>query len=80
MSELHTYIKCTKCGYDVRASLHSKDECEGWKKFGKTNGKKHTKIIKNRIHVNNINGDPIIICTDCDSVLGLCQCEWRQKK
>jgi len=33
--ELHTYIKCEECGYDVRASRHTPEECEGWRKFGK---------------------------------------------
>lgn len=26
--ELHTYIKCTKCGQLVRASRHTTEECE----------------------------------------------------
>ena len=32
---VHTYINCTRCGYEVRASRHHPDECEGWRKFGK---------------------------------------------
>jgi len=26
--ELHTYIKCEKCGHSVRASRHTPEECE----------------------------------------------------
>ncbi len=28
MAELHTYIKCPKCGQSVRASRHTPEECE----------------------------------------------------
>ena len=34
MDELHTYIKCTKCGFGVRASRHTPEQCEGYRKFG----------------------------------------------
>ncbi len=34
MKELHTYIKCSKCGFGVRASKHTPEECEGYRKFG----------------------------------------------
>ena len=26
--ELHTYIKCSKCGEMIRASRHTPEECE----------------------------------------------------
>lgn len=26
--ELHTYIKCSKCGESVRASKHTPEECQ----------------------------------------------------
>lgn len=28
MAELHTYIKCSKCGESVRASKHTPEECK----------------------------------------------------
>jgi len=33
--ELHTIIKCPKCGEMVRASRHTPEQCEGWRKFGR---------------------------------------------
>ncbi len=33
--ELHTIIECSECGYPVRASRHSPEQCEGNRKFGK---------------------------------------------
>jgi len=42
--ELHTYIKCTKCGYAVRSSRHTPEECEGFRKFGKYEDNKGFKI------------------------------------
>ncbi len=44
MGELHTYIKCSKCGYAVRASLHTPEQCEGFRKFGFHDDKKAFKI------------------------------------
>ena len=46
--ELHTYIKCSKCGFGVRASRHTPEECEGFKKFGKYQDKKAIKIDKGK--------------------------------
>ena len=42
--ELHTFIKCSKCGYAVRASKHSADQCEGFRKFGFDKEEKPFKI------------------------------------
>ena len=44
MEEVHTIIKCERCGYGVRASRHSADECEGFRKFGPPKDKKTFKI------------------------------------
>ena len=42
--EVHTYIECSKCGYAVRTSKHTLEECEGFKKFGKYEEKKAFKL------------------------------------
>jgi len=42
--ELHTYIKCSKCGEPVRASRHTPEDCK--KNLKKTKKKKSSEVFR----------------------------------
>jgi len=43
--ELHTYIKCSKCGESVRASRHTPEECKE-NQIKKRKKEKKSKVVK----------------------------------
>jgi len=44
MIELHTYIKCPKCGESVRASRHTPEDCKNNLKLQKK--EKHEEVFR----------------------------------
>jgi len=44
MVELHTYVKCSKCGESIRASRHTPEECK--KNQRKNKKKKPSEVFR----------------------------------
>ena len=69
--ELHTYIKCSKCGYAVRASRHTIQQCEGFRKIGRYENKKAFKITNGTTPTMDQEGNGTkTICKKCDIEFG----------